>query len=64
MATIRVIMIPGIGRDRDALRLATRQKEFSFGVQRADGTLRLFWCTEKQHFIEHWASNLRTVTTR
>jgi hypothetical protein len=36
MATIRVIMIPGIGRDRDALRLATRQKEFSFGVQRAD----------------------------
>ncbi len=30
---------------RDAL--ATLQKEFPFGVKRADGTLRLFWCTEK-----------------
>ncbi len=32
---------------RDAL--ATLQKEFPFGVKRADGTLRLFLCTEKPH---------------
>jgi hypothetical protein len=47
---------------RDAL--ATLQKEFPFGVQRSGGTLRLFWCTEKQHSMVHWASNRtrRTVT--
>ena len=44
---------------RDAL--ATLQKEFPFGVQLADGTLRLFWCTEKPHSMVHWASNRRTV---
>jgi hypothetical protein len=44
---------------RDAL--ATLQKEFSFGVKRANGTLRLFWCTEKPHSMVHWASNRRTV---
>ncbi len=44
---------------RDAL--ATLQKEFPFGVTRADGTLRLFWCTEKPHSMVHWASNWRTV---
>ena len=44
---------------RDAL--ATLQKEFPFGVKRADGTLRLFWCTEKPHSMVHWASNRRTV---
>ena len=44
---------------RDAL--ATLQKEFPFGVERSDGTLRLFWCTEKPHSIVHWASNLITV---
>ena len=44
---------------RDAL--ATLQKEFPFGVQLSDGTLRLFWCTEKQHSMVHWASNRRTV---
>ena len=32
------------------------QKEFPFGVRRADGTLRLYWCTEKQHSMVHWAS--------
>ena len=37
------------------------QKEFPFGVQRSDGTLRLFWCTEKPHSMVHWASNRRTV---
>ena len=31
--------------------LATLQKEFPFGVKRADGTLRLFWCTEKPHSV-------------
>ncbi len=36
---------------RDAL--ATLQKEFPFGVKRADGTLRLFWCTEKPHSMVH-----------
>ena len=35
------------GRDRYALR--------------SDGTLRLFWCTEKPHPMVHWASNRRTV---
>jgi hypothetical protein len=30
-------------------------------VKRADGTLRLFWCTEKPHSMVHWASNRRTV---
>jgi hypothetical protein len=44
---------------RDAL--ATLQKEFPFGVQRSDGTLRLFWCTEKPHSMVHWASNRRTM---
>ena len=44
---------------RDAL--ATLQKEFPFGVQRSDGTLGLFWCTEKPHSMAHWASNRRTV---
>ena len=43
---------------RDAL--ATLQKEFPFGVQLADGTLRLFWCTEKPHSMVQWASNRRT----
>ena len=39
------------------------EKEFPgpFGVKRADGTLRLFWCTEKPHSMVHWASNRRTV---
>jgi hypothetical protein len=46
---------------RDALPVATLQKEFPFGVQRSDGTLRLFWCTEKPHSMVHWASNRRTV---
>ncbi len=32
-----------------------------FGVQRSDGTLRLFWCTEKQLSMVHWASNRRKV---
>ena len=41
--------------------LATLQKEFPFGVQLADGTLRLFWCTEKPHSMVHWARNRRTV---
>jgi hypothetical protein len=40
--------------------VATLQKEFKFpfGVKRADGTLRLFWCTEKPrpHSMVHWAS--------
>ncbi len=52
---------------RDAL--AILQKEFPFGVQRSDGTLSLFWCTEpeKPHSMVHrrrdWpgASNRRTV---
>ncbi len=44
---------------RDAL--ATLQKEFPFGVQRSDGTLCLFWCTEKPHSMVHWASNWTTV---
>ena len=44
---------------RDAL--DTLQKEFPFGVRRADGTLRLYWCTEKPHSMVHWASNYRTV---
>jgi hypothetical protein len=44
---------------RDAL--ATLQKEFPFAIQRSDGTLSLFWCTEKQHSMVHWASNRRTV---
>ncbi len=34
-------------KSRDAL--DTLQKEFSFGVRRADGILRLYWCTEKPH---------------
>ena len=43
--------------------LATLQKEFPFGVQLADGALRLFWCTEKPHSMVHcqWASSRRTV---
>jgi hypothetical protein len=41
--------------------LATLQKEFPFGVQRSDGTVCLFWCTEKPHSMLHWASNWRTV---
>jgi len=44
---------------RDAL--DTLQKEFLFGVRRADGTLRLYWCTEKPHSMVHWASTYRTV---
>ncbi len=47
---------------RDAL--ATLQKEFPSGVQRSDGTLRLFWCTaetRKPHSMVHWASNQRNV---
>ena len=46
-------------KSRDAL--DTLQKEFPFGVRRADGTLRLYWCTEKPHSMVHWASNYRTV---
>ena len=34
-------------KSRDAL--DTLQKEFPYGVRRADGTLRLYWCTEKPH---------------
>ncbi len=30
-------------------------------MQRADDTLRLCWCTEKQHSMLHWASNYTTV---
>ena len=37
------------------------QKEFRFGVLRADGTLRLYLCTEKTHSMVHWASTYRTV---
>ncbi len=37
------------------------EKEFPFGVRRADGTLRLYWCTEKQHSMVHWASTYETV---
>ncbi len=44
---------------RDAL--AILQKEFPFSMQRADGSLRMFWCTEKQHSMVHWAGNYRTV---
>ena len=38
---------PSTGNTKSAyqLVLATLQKEFPFGVKRADGTLRLFWCT-------------------
>jgi hypothetical protein len=39
--------------------LDTLQKEFPVDVQRADGTLRLYWCTENS--MVHWASNYRTV---
>ena len=46
---------------RDALATLQNLKEFPFGVKRADGTLRLFWCTEKPHSMVHWASNRRTV---
>jgi hypothetical protein len=46
-------------KSRDAL--DTLQKEFPFGVRRADGTLRLYWCTEKPHSMVHWASTYRTV---
>ena len=46
-------------KSRDAL--DTLQKEFPYGVRRADGTLRLYWCTEKPHSMVHWASNYRTV---
>jgi hypothetical protein len=48
-------------KSREAL--DTLQKEFPFGVRRADGTLqvRLYWCTEKPHSMVHWASNYRTV---
>ncbi len=54
---------PSTGNTKSAyqLVLATQQKEFPFGVQRSDGTLRLFWCTEKPHSMVHWASNRRTV---
>ena len=38
-------------KSRDAL--DTLQKEFPYGVRRADGTLRLYWCTEKQHSMVH-----------
>ncbi len=41
--------------------LDTLQKEFPYGVRRADGTLRLYWCTEKRHSMVHWASTYRTV---
>ena len=46
-------------KSRDTL--DTLQKEFPYGVRRADGTLRLYWCTEKPHSMVHWASNYRTV---
>ena len=36
---------------RDAL--DTLQKDFPYGVR------RLYWCTEKQHSMVHWASNRR-----
>jgi hypothetical protein len=50
---------PSTGNTKSAyqLVLATLQKEFPFGVQRSDGTLCLFWCTEKPHSMVHWASN-------
>jgi hypothetical protein len=41
--------------------LDTLQKEFPYGVRRADGTLRLYWCTEKPHSMVHWASTYRTM---
>jgi hypothetical protein len=43
--------------------LDSLQKEFLFGVRRADGTLHLYWCTvtEKQHSMVYWASNYRTM---
>ncbi len=41
--------------------LDTLQKEFPYGVRRADGTLRLYWCTEKPHSMVHRASTYRTV---
>jgi hypothetical protein len=40
---------------RDAL--DSLQKEFPFGVRRADGTLCLYWRMEKLHSMVHWASN-------
>jgi hypothetical protein len=46
-------------KSRDAL--DTLQKEFLFGVRSADGTLRLYWFTEKPHSMVHWASNYRTM---
>jgi hypothetical protein len=46
-------------KSRDAL--DNLQKDFPFGVWRADGILRLYWCTEKQHSMMHWTSNYRTV---
>jgi hypothetical protein len=33
--------------------LDTLQKKFPFGVLRADGTLCLYWRTEKQHSMVH-----------
>ena len=33
---------------------SARDSDFLFGVpQRSDGTLRLFWCTEKPHSMVH-----------
>jgi hypothetical protein len=46
-------------KSRDAL--DTLQKEFPFGVRLADGTLSLYWCTEKPHSMVHWASTYKTV---
>jgi hypothetical protein len=41
--------------------LDTLQKEFPFGVRRADGTLRLYRCTEKPNSMVHLASTYETV---
>jgi hypothetical protein len=47
---------------RDPLATLQKGSEFPLSVQRADGSLRLYWCTEKlPHSMVHWASNYRTV---
>jgi hypothetical protein len=47
---------------RDPLATLQKGSEFPLSVQRADCSLRLYWCTEKpQHSMVHWASNYRTV---
>ncbi len=41
--------------------LENLQRVFPYGVRYANGTFRSWFCTEKPHFMTHWADNYAAV---